>query len=111
MRVCPNPTIVRGDTAVLEFQTGFDTDLVTSADLTLVQEGETILAKGVDDLCTVDGQSVRYTLTTDESLRLAPGLMRVQLSLGFSTGSQINSYVETWMVSDNLREGSRCPSG
>lgn len=102
MRVCSYPSIVRGDTAVLEFATDFDVALVTSADLTLVQDGGTVLSKGTDDLCTVDGASVRYTLTTEESMALRPGLLRVQLSLGFATGSGLVSRVELWQVEDNL---------
>ena len=94
----------RGTTPTLTFTLPFEADMITACNIAFAQAKKLVLEKELAD-CEVDGQTLRVTLTEEDTLRLNAGdSVEIQLRVGIGE-SRLASNIIRIHVFSILKDG------
>lgn len=96
---------MRGTTPRLTFDLPFETSKLVVAYITLVQNGETVIEKTLND-CIIGDKSIHVQLTQEETLSLSPAYsVKVQFRGKTIFGDAIKSDIYSIPLTGLLKEG------
>jgi hypothetical protein len=97
--------MIRGTTPTLEFVLPFETSLLAEAYVTLAQSDGVVLDKPLSE-CTLDGNKMTVKLTQEDTLKLKPGPVEIQIRAKTENGDALASDIILTSASKILKDGA-----
>ncbi|MDY4000003.1 MAG: hypothetical protein SOY73_13105 [Blautia sp.] len=96
----------RGTTPIhtFTFPTDVDLESMSVIFISYTQDGRVVVEKGKDDLEVV-GNQIRIYLTQEDTLKFAPGTVKIQLRSRTYDGRAVASNIISTTVKDILKDG------
>ena len=96
--------MIRGTTPTNTFNVDVDLTDAVAIYITYVQGDQTIFEKDIDDI-TVESDKLTVNLSQEDTLKLSPKEVRIQIRAKFADGTAIASNIITTMANAILKDG------